>query len=104
MNKIVLIILVLVLFMSCGLNNAIRESGNWGNSKEPVSSQKVGKGIVLDLLFEIPGEGVKVYRFVDNKHTRYVAVKTNRVSVFSIEEEKTGKNTTSASNSIETVY
>ena len=106
MKKIILMVCILILICGCGLDNAIRESGHWGNAKSPIETWRVGKNedIKLDYLFEIPETGVKIYRFIDMAHTRYVAVQSNKISVISTTPKQVSKNKKEYSdNLIETI-
>lgn len=59
------------------------------------------KDIMLDLLFEV--DGVKIYRFIDMGHSRYIAIQNNKISVISETEERQGKRRIYEDSTIETI-
>lgn len=91
---IILFVLINLLFMGC--SNWIREQGNWGNEKPALETYKVGKdgSYNLDYLFTIPDTGVKIYRFIDMKHTRYIAIDSGITSVMSTTSSSKGEDST----------
>ena len=100
--KIVVMLVIAVLLTSCGYSNWMRDdTNNWGEKKPAIKQvESSNPAFKVELIFET--SDLKVYRFVDMAHTRYVAVKKDSVTVNSTTSVKSGKTTTYEDDGIET--
>lgn len=101
--KLLIVLICVLLVTSCGYANWVRESGsNYGNKKQAEGIvQTTNPNVKLELLFST--DEFSVYRFIDMKHSRYIAVKHNSIEVSSVMTYSSGKKLKSTDNSIVTL-